>query len=65
MKIVTTIALVFGVIIASAVCLMSSTCAVSREVTPGLRAASALLALFSLAGAIGGVMLIGKLNKRT
>jgi len=65
MKIVATVALVFGVIIASVVCLISSTCAVSRGTPLGPRATFALIALFSLAGAIGGVMLIGKLNKRT
>jgi hypothetical protein len=65
MKIVATIALVFGVIIASAVCLMSSTCAVLRGVPPGVRATFALIALFCLAGAIGGVMLIGKLNRKS
>jgi hypothetical protein len=60
-----TVALVFGVIIASVVCLMSSTCAVSKGITQGDRATFALVALFCLACAIGGVMLIGKLNKRT
>ena len=65
MKVVATVALGFGVMIASLFCLMSSTCAVSRGVTPGDRITFALIALFALAGAIGGVMLIGKLNKRT
>ena len=65
MKIVATIALGFAVIIASMVCLSASMCAVSKGITPGDRATSALIALCSLAGAIGGVMLIGKLNKRT
>jgi hypothetical protein len=65
MKIVATIALVFGVITASVVCLMSSTCAVLRGMPPGFRATYALISLFSLAAAIGGVMLIGKLNRKS
>jgi len=65
MKIVAIIALGFAIMIASLFCLMASTCAVSKGVTPGDRITFALIALFALAGAIGGVMLIGKLNKRT
>ena len=63
MNTVFTIALVLVVIVASLFCLSSSLCAVGSS--DGAQATYALVALVSLAIAIGAVMLIGKLNRKT
>ena len=62
---VLTIALVFVAIVASLFCLSSSMCAVTRGPPGGNRMAYALLSLVSLAVAIGAVMFIGKLNRKS
>jgi hypothetical protein len=64
MKILGTIALVFVVIIAALLCLLSSTCVVSSGVSSGTRSTYALFALVSLAVAVGGAMLIAKINRK-
>ena len=64
MKIFNTIALAFGVIIAGLVCLSSSVCAVSRDMDPATRVLGAIFAIGSLSLAIGGVMLIARMNRK-
>jgi hypothetical protein len=51
-----------AVVIASLVCLLSSMCAAAGGVNGSDRAGFALCALVSLGVAIGGIVLIGKLN---
>ncbi len=71
MKIIATIFLGFVAIIASLGCLMSSMCAVSSGLNSvdrfhlGERLSFAVWALVSLAIAIGSVMLIGKLTRKS
>ena len=65
MKILGTIVLAFVVLIASLVCLLSSICAVSVGSSAGGRVSRfAFTAFVSLGIAIGGVMLIGQLNRK-
>jgi hypothetical protein len=56
---------VLGVIVAIAavVCFFSSICTVSGGVTSGDRMSFAVWAIISLAIAVGGAMLIGKINR--
>jgi hypothetical protein len=71
MRIIGSIALGFVVVIASLLCLLSSICAVSSGLnsmdrfSSGERLSFAFCALVSLAIAVGAVMLIGKLNRKT
>lgn len=65
MKILGTIALAFVVLIASLVCLLSSICALSGGWSGSGRAGFAFTALIFLGIAIGAVMLIGKLNRKS
>ncbi len=60
MKIIATIVLGLIVGLASIFCLLCSVCAVSAGAKGGI---AAIFALGSLAVAIGGVMLIGKINR--
>lgn len=66
MKTIASIALGLVVLFASLAFLMSSLCAVSGGLNSGGgRAAFALVAAISLGIAIGSVMLIGKINRRS
>ena len=65
MKILGTIALGFVVLIASLMCLLSSICAVSGGWSGNSHAGFAFTALISLGIAIGAVMLIGQLNRKS
>jgi hypothetical protein len=63
MKILFTIVLGFGVLIAALVCLSSSMCAVENgDVTT--RTLGVAVALISLGIAVGGAMLIAKINRK-
>jgi hypothetical protein len=64
MKVIKTIALAFAVIIAAIVCLSSSVCAVSSGMDPATRVLGAIFAIGSLSLAIGGVMLIARMNRK-
>ena len=63
MKTIATIVLGLVVGIASLICFLSSMCAVNGGLNGGGRAGFAICALVSLGVAIGGVMLIGKINR--
>jgi hypothetical protein len=63
-KTIATILLGFLVFIASVVCLLSSICAVQGGLAGGDQAGFAICALVSLGVAIGGVMLIGNINRQ-
>jgi hypothetical protein len=65
MKAIATVALVLVVIAASLVCLMSSMCAVSGGISGGSKTGFAVCALVALGVAVGGSMLIGKINRRS
>jgi hypothetical protein len=62
MNILFTIVLGFGVVIAVLICLSASMCAVSSGDATA-RTLGAVIALASLGIAIGGAMLIAKLNR--
>ena len=69
MKSFATVVLVLVVIVASLICLLLSMCAVGGGLNGGGpnggdRAVFAGCALVSLAVAVGGVMLIGKINRK-
>ncbi|MGA3090090.1 MAG: hypothetical protein ABSD75_15860 [Terriglobales bacterium] len=63
MKTLATIVLGLVVGIASLICFLSSTCAVSGGLSGGGRAGFAICALVSLGVTIGGAMLIAKINR--
>lgn len=63
MKTLATIVLGFVVVMASLICLLSSICAVAGGSTVGGRVGFAICGFISLAVAIGGVMLIGAINR--
>jgi len=64
-KTIATIVVGLIVALASIVCFFSSICAVGGGWSGTGRAGYSISALVSLAVAIGGVMIIGKLNKKT
>jgi hypothetical protein len=63
MNILFTIVLGFGVVIAGLICLSASMCAVSSEDATA-RTLGAVVALVSLGIAVGGAMLIAKINRK-
>jgi hypothetical protein len=63
-KIIATVALGLFVAIASLVCFLSSMCAVNGGLGGGDRTGFAITAFVSLGVAIGGVLLIAKINRK-